>query len=59
MTEKECKKLIKRMMHYMIHSWLCAMRDPGKDNQCDCGLDELRKEVDKVLKTKKKKEKKT
>ena len=59
MTEKEYKKLIKRMAHYMLHSWLCAMRDPGKDNQCDCGLDELRKEMDKALKTKKKKEKKT
>jgi len=59
MTEKEYKKLTKRMMHYMLHSWMCSMRDPGKGNQCDCGLDELREEINKALKTKKKKEKKT
>ena len=58
MTDKEFKKLIKRMEHFMIHSWMCALRGIEKGKTCDCGLDELREEMDKVLKTKKKKKKK-
>jgi len=53
-TDKEYKKLIRRMGHFMLHSWMCAVRGLKKDQPCDCGLRELREEIDKALKAKKK-----
>ena len=38
----------------MLHSWMCAVRGLEKDQPCDCGLKELREEIDKALKAKKK-----
>ena len=57
MSDKEYKKLIKRMTHFMLHSWMCAVRGLEKDQPCDCGLKELREEVDKALKSKTKRKK--
>jgi len=53
-TDKEYKKLIKRKAHYMLHSWMCAVRGLKKNQPCDCGLTELQADVGKALKTKKK-----
>jgi hypothetical protein len=33
---------------------MCAVRGLKKDQPCDCGLKELREEIDKALKAKKK-----
>ena len=57
MTDKEYKKLIKKMAHFMLHSWMCAVRGLKKDQPCDCGLKELREEIDKALKSKTKRKK--